>query len=98
MKGNRRVTMQRRTRPRAILIYPCRCVKCGHEWESENEHPRQCHRCWSRRWYESEKDRTLGMVCKILAYNTGASLDGIAEIDVRKVGDEIEALRDRKIR
>ena len=35
----------------------CRCVRCGHEWESVVEKPRVCPRCKS---YEFDKPRKRG--------------------------------------
>lgn len=35
---------------RTITLYRIKCRQCGHEWESQLEHPRQCRMCWSRKW------------------------------------------------
>jgi len=37
-------------RVKAVLKYIHQCQQCGHEWETEKEMPRQCSKCWSRRW------------------------------------------------
>ena len=41
---------------KAVIKYTQRCSKCQHEWETESEHPRQCPKCWSRRWDGVDKD------------------------------------------
>jgi predicted Zn-ribbon and HTH transcriptional regulator len=38
-----------------VIKYIHTCQRCGHEWESELEHPRQCPKCWSRNWDKEVK-------------------------------------------
>lgn len=45
---------------RAVIMYGHQCARCGHEWESEHPHPRQCPKCWARRWEAKEADTKPG--------------------------------------
>lgn len=39
---------------KAVIYYIHECSRCGHHWENEYEHPRQCPKCWSRHWDKEE--------------------------------------------
>jgi len=38
------------------MIYVHKCLRCGHEWPSKQEHPITCAKCRSPYWDKPKKD------------------------------------------